>query len=250
YAGALTLIAGAGLLGLGSALAVSVWLAFTTLSARGLYDETWRAARALAEGDLPRARKLLGLVVGRDTERLDRAGVLRALLETVAENLSDGVVAPLFYMALGGPALGLAYKAVNTLDSMIGYKDERFLHLGWAAAKLDDAANFIPARLAAALVAAAAWILGLDARGALHTWLEHGGRHTSPNAGRPEAALAGALGVRLGGPSTYRGRWVEKPVLGFKDAPLTIAHVHQAERMIFLAGGLMVLLILIGEAAW
>ncbi|MEW6266839.1 MAG: adenosylcobinamide-phosphate synthase CbiB [Thermodesulfobacteriota bacterium] len=228
------------------ARAAEVWLAYTVLAARGLHDQTWRVALALAENDLPRARRLLGLVVGRDTHDLSRAGIIRALLETLAENLSDGVVAPLFYLALGGPGLALAYKAINTLDSMIGYKEEPFRDLGWASARTDDLANFIPARISAALIALAALILKLDMIQAFKTWWREGGRHTSPNAGRPEAALAGALGVQLGGPSTYRGRLVVKPTIGRPDRPPDLGQVRKAEAIILTAGAIM----LVAVMAW
>ena len=244
------LLLGAERLGPPVAAAVGVYLAYTTLSVRGLYDHTWRVAAALKENDLERARQLLSLVVGRDTSRLDRAGVLRAVLETVAENLSDGIVAPLFYLALGGPALGLAFKAVNTLDSMIGYKDERFRDLGWAAARLDDLAGLIPARLSAFMIALAAWLLKLDGRGAVRTWLAEGGRHSSPNAGRPEAALAGALGVRLGGPGVYHGELVVKPYIGSAGGPLTIRHAHQAEKIMLTASILTLAAAAASRALW
>ncbi|MFH1090923.1 MAG: adenosylcobinamide-phosphate synthase CbiB [Pseudomonadota bacterium] len=230
--------------------ALSVFLAYTALAAKSLYVETWRAALALKDGDLPRARRLLSLVVGRDTADLERAQILRALVETVAENLSDGVIAPFFYLALGGPALGLAYKAVNTLDSMIGYKAEPYRHLGWAAARLDDLAGLLPARITAAVIVLAAFLLRLDARGALRIWLRDGGRHDSPNAGRPEAALAGALGVQLGGTNLYRGLIVVKPTLGEARAPLSLKHLRQAEEVLFLAGGLMCLAVVILLEAW
>ena len=131
---------------------LAVVLAYMAIAARGLYDQTWRVVVALRQDDLPRARRLLQMVVGRETDQLDQRQVLRAVIETIAENLSDGVIAPLFFLAIGGPSLGWAYKAVNTLDSMIGYKNEKYRDLGWAAARLDDLANLIPARLTAVLI--------------------------------------------------------------------------------------------------
>ena len=250
WSAAWLLMAGAALISPGLGLAVWIYLAYATLAARSLYDETWRVVLALHDSDLKRARRLLGMVVGRETRSLDRSGILRALLETIAENLSDGVVAPLFYLALGGPALALAYKAANTLDSMIGYKDERFRDLGWAAARLDDLANIIPARLSAALIALAALLLGLDAPESVRTWLRDGGRHSSPNAGRPEAALAGALGVCLGGPAVYFGRTLVKPTLGRGDQPLSESRVRQAEGLLFASGGLMALGVIVLRSLW
>jgi len=217
---------------------IALYLAYASLAVRSLYEETRRVVLALEEDDLPRARRLLGLVVGRETAELDRPGIIRALLETISENLSDGVVAPLFYLALGGPPLALAYKAVSTLDSMIGYKDERFRHLGRAAARLDDLANFIPARITAAFICLSCYILGLDARAAFLTWLTDGPKHPSPNAGRPEAALAGALGVQLGGAAVYNGQMTVKPYLGAAGTALNETHVSQAHQILFLVSGM------------
>jgi adenosylcobinamide-phosphate synthase len=246
YGAAWGLIALAGWLHPLFGAAVGVYLAFTCLAVKGLYDQTWRVALALRERDMDHARRLLGMVVGRETRRLDRPAMIRALVETVAENFSDGVVAPLFYLALGGPALGMAYKAVNTLDSMIGYKDDRYRHLGWAAARLDDLAGFIPARLAALLIALAAGCLGFQGKRAFAVWWTEGRRHSSPNAGRPEAAMAGALDLRLGGPNVYGGVLVEKPYIGQGSAYPTIGRVLAAERIMLLASGFMLALGMIG----
>ncbi len=243
------LIKAAGLLLPGLDTALTVVLAYTTLATRSLYDETRRVTLALHENDLPRARQLLSMVVGRETKELDRRSILRALLETVAENLSDGVVGPMFFLALGGPPLALAYKAVSTMDSMIGYKNEKYLHLGWAAARTDDLLNLIPARLTAALIAASALILGLDSEGAVRIWFRDGGRHSSPNAGRPEAALAGALAVRLGGPSVYHGRLVEKPFIGDDIQAIEERHLNQTWQVLFISSGLLcfILLLMLGK---
>jgi adenosylcobinamide-phosphate synthase len=203
----------------GLGLAVSVLIAYTTLAARGLADAAGEVRFALDGGDLERAKAGLGMIVGRDTADLDEQGIVRAVVETVAENASDGVIAPLFFLALGGPALALAYKAVNTLDSMVGYKNERYRHFGWAAARLDDAVNYIPARLTAFLICLAH---GVSPRRGARTgfrapWrimLRDGRRHPSPNSGYPEAAMAGALGVGLGGPISYGGAPGGKPEIG------------------------------------
>ena len=223
---------------------VAVILAYLAIAARGLYDQTWRVVVALQEGDLPRARHLLSMVVGRETDQLDERQVLRAVIETIAENLSDGVIAPIFYLAIGGPALGWAYKAVNTLDSMIGYKNEKYKDLGWASARLDDLANWIPARLTAILIGLTAYLINLDGPGAFKTWWTHGHQHTSPNAGRPEAALAGALGIRLGGTNIYHGETVEKPEIGTGTSVLTAAHARQAEKVLWISSLIMVLFVL------
>jgi len=207
---------------LGSFLAILV--AYTTLAARGLGDAAKVVLRHLDAGDIVQARESLAQIVGRDTQDLDEHGITRAVVETVAENTSDGVVAPLFYLALGGPALALAYKAVNTMDSMVGYKNEKYHHFGWAAARLDDIANFIPARITGMLIClsvSAMTCYRSSCRdlhtGFLRSWrimLRDGRNHPSPNSGYPEAAMAGALGMQLGGPSSYNGIPGMKPFLG------------------------------------
>jgi adenosylcobinamide-phosphate synthase len=192
-----------------------VVLGWTCLASRNLQDEACSVLAALDSGDLALARHRLARIVGRDTNRLDVADVCRALIETLAESASDGVMAPLFYMALGGVPLAMAYKAVNTLDSMIGHADIRYLYFGKAAARLDDAANFVPSRLTAmATVAASSWTAGTHPRSAWKVWLRDGGRHKSPNAGQPESAMAGALSVRLGGGNMYGGEFVPAEPIG------------------------------------
>lgn len=192
-----------------------VALGCTCLASRNLRDEARSVLAALDSGDLMRARKLVARIVGRDTENLDVSEICRAVIETLAESASDGVMAPLFYMALGGVPLAMAYKAVNTLDSMIGHTDDRYFYFGKAAARLDDAANFVPARLTAmALIAASSCVMESDARRARNIWLRDGSRHKSPNAGQPESAMAGALGVRLGGGNVYAGEFVPAEVIG------------------------------------
>lgn len=228
------------------AFLAAAYLAYTALALKDLLEHVQHAHEALTAHDLDLARKLTARVVGRETDRLDEAGLSRALIETLAENLSDGFIAPLFYLLLGGPALALAFKAVSTLDSMIGHKNEQYADLGLAAARLDDAANWIPARLTALLIALAAWLLALRPGGALGAWRADAKKHPSPNAGHPEAAMAGALGVRLGGPAFYQGRRMEKAWLNAGGAQAGANHVFQAARLAFLAGllGFSVALIL------
>jgi len=189
-------------------------LASTTLATRGLLNALTRIESQLRAGDLIGARRALSYIVGRDTGSLGEDKVLRASLESLAENTSDGVVAPLFYLALGGIPAAMVYKAVNTLDSMIGYRTDRYLYFGRFAARLDDVLNFVPARLTAGLMVLAAYLLRLDATRAMRVVRRDHGNHLSPNAGYPEAALAGALGISLGGPSSYFGREVWKPHIG------------------------------------
>ena len=223
-------------------IAGSVLLLKSSFAVRDLIKHAWVVQKELEAGDLIRARIAVGRMVGRDVTTLDERGVRRACLESVAESLGDGVVAPLLFAALGGPALALAYRALNTLDSMVGYKDERYLELGWASARLDDAANWIPARIAAALSALAAFALGLDGRAAWKTAWTDGPKQPSPNAGWPEGAFAGALGVQLGGPLQYRGRTSNKPSLGEALKPLDIEASRMSLKLYALASLLAVLL--------
>jgi len=192
----------------------------TTIATRELIKSAQAVIDEVNAGNLDMARRKLGMIVGRDTHSLDQKGILKATIETLAENTSDGIVAPLFYFALGGLPLAMAYKAVNTLDSMVGYKNEKYRNFGWAAARLDDIANYMPARITGALIVMATFLLGVTEKPApqaissLKIMVRDGRNHSSPNSGVPEAAMAGALGVRLGGPSMYGGISVEKPFIG------------------------------------
>ena len=225
------------------ALAV-LYLVYSLICLNDLCRQTWRAEKALRAGSLSGARAGLALVVGRDTAELSEAEIRRGLVETLAENLSDGLVAPLFYLALGGPVLAWGFKAVNTLDSMIGYKNEQYLHLGRFAARLDDAACFLPARLSAWLLVAAAGTLNLPWRTARDIYQRDGALHPSPNAGRPEAAMAGALGLRLGGPSTYGGRVSDKPFINPEGGEPGPEHLDLARSLVIRASLMMLAAIL------
>jgi len=224
---ALAIIQLAGLISGGLAGLVVLWIGWNCLALRSLHRESAVVVKALERGDLNEARQALSMIVGRETAQLDEEGVLRACLETVAENASDGVIAPLFYLVIGGPILGLLYKAVNTLDSMVGYKNERYRELGWAAARLDDLLNYLPARLTGLLLMLVAFPLGLNGWAAWRTMLRDAGKHASPNAGWPEAAAAGALGIQLGGPADYFGKRIEKATIGAADQKLSVNHYHQ-----------------------
>jgi adenosylcobinamide-phosphate synthase len=210
-----------------------VFLGSLCLARRSLKEHAEAVVRPLAEEDLGQARAMLARIVSRETGGLPESEVVRGTLESVAESSSDGVIAPLFYLALGGVPLALAYKAVSTLDSMLGYHTERYEYFGKAAARCDDLANFVPARLTVIALVGAAWILrglGLvyDGAAAWRVAWRDGHKHASPNAGYPEAALAGALGVRLGGPSYYFGVLVEKSTLGDAHHPLNAALVPRS----------------------
>jgi adenosylcobinamide-phosphate synthase len=221
------------------------WLAilwiWVFLAVRDLDVQSMRVITALRDGDLPIARERLSMIVGRDTAALDEPEILRATVETVAESLSDGIVGPLFYLALLGPAGMAAFKAASTLDSMCGYRNERYREFGWASARLDDVANFIPARLSVLLVALGALLLGYDARGALRCALRDGRGQPSPNSGFPEAAVAGALGVRLGGLNFYQGVASPKASLGDPVRPLSIEVFSGTRRILYATSALAVL---------
>ncbi|MCD8350808.1 MAG: adenosylcobinamide-phosphate synthase CbiB [Planctomycetaceae bacterium] len=191
-----------------------VWLGFQALATYGLRESAFMVYSRLAAGDLHGAREAVGRIVGRDTAALDQTGVAKAAVETVAENASDGVVAPLLFFALGGAVLAWLYKAVNTMDSMVGYKNDRFRHFGMVAARLDDVVNFIPARLTAILFLAAARMRNLPWRNGWRVFLRDRHNHASPNSAQPEAACAGVLGVWLGGDACYGGILVAKPRIG------------------------------------
>ena len=212
---------------------VTLWIGWNCLALRSLHRESALVVQALTRDDLNEARQALSMIVGRETAHLDEEGVLKACLETVAENASDGVIAPLFYMILGGPILALLYKAVNTLDSMVGYKNEKYLELGWASARLDDLLNYIPARLSGLLIITVAFPLGLNGGAAWRIMLRDAGKHASPNAGWPEAAAAGALEVQLGGPANYFGHQIEKSTIGDAVQKLTVGHYHQMVRLLY-----------------
>lgn len=239
------IIQGAGFLFAPLSVICSVLLAYFTLATRDLQVETRKVLLALEGGNLSRARQELSLLVGRDTACLDEPEILRALIETIAENISDGVVAPLFYLALGGPPWAMAYKAVNTLDSMVGYKNERYRHIGWASAKLDDAANFIPARISGLAIAFSSYILRKSWKDSRRILLRDHGKHESPNSAWPEAAMAGALGVQLGGLNYYFGQPSPRPFIGDRRKPVERDDVREAWKILYLSSFLMLCLSLL-----
>ena len=212
-----------------------ILLAWTCLAARNLQQEATSVIEALESGDLVLSRSRLARIVGRDTENLSAAEISRAVIETVAESASDGIAAPLFYMALGGVPLAMAYKAINTLDSMIGHADERYFYFGKAAARLDDLANYLPARLTASAISIAALFHEeTDAPAAWNTWFRDAGKHKSPNAGQPESAMAGALHVCLGGPNTYAGQLIPAVCLGVEFPKASVLQARRSVRVLSL----------------
>ncbi len=217
---------------LGEILAGTV-IVYFAISVKGLADEAKKVMKFLNKNDLIHARQTLSRIVGRDTGHLTEEQIVRACVETVAEGSVDGIVSPLFYFFTGGPAAAMAYKAVNTLDSMVGYKNEKYIRFGWASARLDDIANYIPARMCAVLIPLASFLCGCGFTRSLRTAFRDGRRHESPNSGIPEAAMAGALGVQLGGPSAYQGEIVEKPFMGDAQNPLTRESIDVAVRIMY-----------------
>lgn len=210
--------------------ALLVWCA---ISPSALAAEAREIEKRLEAGDDAGAKKALSMIVGRDTGPMDRAAIARATVETVAENSVDGLVSPLLYAALGGGPLAMAYRAVNTCDSMVGYRNERYERFGKIPARIDDAANFLPARLALVIISLSAWLAGLNGRMAMVIGLRDRLKHPSPNSAHGEAAFAGALGVRLGGPSVYGGIVKEKPWLGDDLKPMDTSVIAQARRLLW-----------------
>ncbi|MBR3307596.1 MAG: cobalamin biosynthesis protein CobD [Lachnospiraceae bacterium] len=228
-------------------IAAEAVLTCYVLAAKCLYKESMEVYNALAAEDMAAAAYKLSMIVGRDTAVLDREGIIRAAVETVAENTSDGVIAPLIYTAIGGPVAGMLYKAVNTMDSMVGYHNERYEYFGKAAARLDDLFNLIPSRLSALLMIASAALAslvnrGFSGSGALKIWLRDRYKHKSPNSAQTESACAGALGIRLGGDSYYGGVLVHKSVMGDARREIKTEDIRNANTLMFLSGLLAVLI--------
>lgn len=221
-------------------LAVESIMTYQILAAKCLKVESMKVYHRLREKDLEGARKAVSMIVGRDTQQLDEEGVAKAAIETVAENTSDGVIVPMLFLALGGPVLGFLYKAVNTMDSMIGYKNDRYLYFGRAAAKLDDALNYIPARISALLMILACFFAGAgyNVKSAWKIYLRDRRKHSSPNSAHTEAVCAGALGIRLAGDASYFGKTVKKPYIGEAVRAVEDRDIVRVNRLMYLTSGL------------
>lgn len=230
-------------------LIISSVFCYFILAAKDLSVESMRVFRELEKGNLPEARRMLSRIVGRDTESLNEEEIIRAAVETVAENTSDGVTAPLFYLMLGGPAGGFLYKSVNTMDSMVGYKTRRYLYFGRAGARLDDAFNYIPSRMSAYFMMAAAFFLGYDAKGAWRIHRRDAGKHESRNSPQCESVCAGALGIRLAGGITYHGVYTEKPYLGDDLRKIEREDIRRAGKLMYGTSFFMLLFALAVRAA-
>ncbi|QSF47625.1 adenosylcobinamide-phosphate synthase CbiB [Paenibacillus tianjinensis] len=224
------------------ALAAEAWLISTTIAAKGLKDAGMAVYVELRKGDLPAARQALGMIVGRDTVSLESPEIVRGTVETVAENIVDAIISPLFYALLGGAPLAMAYRAVNTLDSMVGYKNDKYRDLGWASARLDDVANYIPARITALLLTLCARLLRLDWRRCWSTVRRDARLHPSPNSGYPESAVAGALGIRLGGVNVYHGVASFRAYMGEPLRSLEPEDIIVTSRMMLLSSSIFVVL--------
>ena len=212
---------------------IEIYLMYTIFSINSLAREGNRVYRILKEGDIEKARKDLSYLVSRDTETMDEKMIIRSTMETISENTVDGIVAPMFYMFLGGMPLAMAYKAINTLDSMVGYKNEKYMDFGKFSAKVDDAANFIPARITGILIVLASMILGYDYKNSLKIFIRDRKNHSSPNSAHSEASVAGALGVRFGGKVSYFGKEIDKPTIGDKTKEFELEDIRKNIRIMY-----------------
>jgi adenosylcobinamide-phosphate synthase len=222
---------------------MEVIIIYYAVSVRSLVQAATAVYHALKNADLPDARKKVSFIIGRDTGSLDAAGVTGGAVESVAENLVDGVISPLFFACIGGAPLAMAYKMINTLDSMIGYKNEKYERFGKFAARLDDAANYLPARLSVPVISVAAQVYLRNGMSAFKTAALEGANHTSPNAGYPEAAFAGALNVKLNGPNFYGGRLVDKPFIGIRFDRPDLLHIKKACNLMMLSASIWLLVV-------
>ena len=219
-------------------IALETFMCYQMLAVKSLKAESMRVYEALKKPDLPGARTAVSMIVGRDTRSLSAAGVTKAAVETIAENTSDGIIAPLFYMAIGGPALMFLYKGINTMDSMVGYKNEKYLHFGRYAAKLDDIANYIPARISAWLMILASFFAGFDWKNAKKIFLRDRYNHASPNSAQTEAVMAGALDIQLAGNAFYFGKLYEKPTIGDAVREVETEDIKRANRLLYASAAL------------
>lgn len=219
-------------------IALETFMCYQMLAVKSLKAESMRVYEALKKPDLPGARTAVSMIVGRDTRSLSAAGVTKAAVETIAENTSDGIIAPLFYMAIGGPALMFLYKGINTMDSMVGYKNEKYLHFGRYAAKLDDIANYIPARISAWLMILASFFAEFDWKNAKKIFLRDRYNHASPNSAQTEAVMAGALDIQLAGNAFYFGKLYEKPTIGDAVREVETEDIKRANRLLYASAAL------------
>lgn len=219
-----------------------IYLGYVTLSIKDLRVKAKAILNELENGSTVEARKQLSKIVSRDTKNLSKNRIITASVESIAENTNDGIIAPLFYLILGGPVIAIAYKSINTLDSMVGYRDEKYIHFGWFSARMDDIVNFIPARISGFLISLSSLIRGDGFKTSFITMLRDGRKHSSPNSGISEAAMAGALRIRLGGASFYKGKEIIKPYIGEERKTLEPYFIDKALELSFIASFLMLCL--------
>ncbi len=242
---------------LGILYRISVWaglmaetfLCYQLFAVKSLKTESDKVYQALTDESLEAGRKAVSMIVGRDTRELDEKGVVKAAVETVAENTSDGIVAPMFYMVMGGAVLGVAYKAINTMDSMIGYKNEKYRYFGTVAARLDDVVNYLPARLSAWLMTAAAFVCGYDGKNAYRIYRRDRHNHKSPNSAQTESVMAGALDIQLAGNAYYFGKLYEKPTIGDAKREVEVQDIRRSHRLLYGTAWFALLLLLAVQAA-
>jgi adenosylcobinamide-phosphate synthase len=225
-----------------SGLLLSSVLVYFAIAPKNLYDESMKIYSSLKKGDMESARRNLSMIVGRDINELGEREIVRASVETVAENSVDAIISPLFYAMIGGAPLAIVYRAINTMDSMVGYKNKRYIDFGWAAARLDDVVNYIPARLSAILIPLSSLIYGKDWLNSFKIAFRDGKKNPSPNSGIPEAAVAGALGIRLGGLNYYKGVPSDKPFIGDCSSELSTKHIKETNILIFISSILFILI--------
>lgn len=230
------------------AFVVEVLVFYQMLATRCLADEGMKIFKALKNNDIEKARVQVGYLVSRETAQMSEEDIIKATIETVTENIIDGVVAPLFFAIIGGAPLGMAYKAVNTLDSMVGYKNDKYLHFGWASAKLDDVLGFFPARLTGGIIVIASLILGMDFKRAAHVLVRDRNNHASPNSPYAEAPSAGALRIQLGGKATYFGITTEKPTFGDDIEHIRAFHIKKAVRLLYATSALSLVALLLAKS--
>lgn len=222
-------------------LIVSTIIIYTLIAIKDMRDKANNVKQALLKNNIDLARKNLSMIVGRDTERLDEKRIIMATIESIAESICDGIIAPLFYIFIGGPITGIVYKCINTMDSMVGYKNEKYKNFGWFAAKLDDIANFIPARISGILIAISSLLLNYDSKSSFKILIRDGSKHPSPNSGLSEASMAGALQIQLGGPSTYNGIISNKPFIGDNIKKPKLSDIDKAINIMYVSSLIMII---------
>ncbi|MEK6591204.1 MAG: adenosylcobinamide-phosphate synthase CbiB [Nitrospinota bacterium] len=224
---------------------ISIITVYISIAPRNLHDESMKVYRCLKNREFKSARRNLSMIVGRDTHGLNEMEIIRASVETVAENIVDAVISPIFYTLMGGATMAFVYRAINTMDSMVGYKNNIYIDFGWAAARLDDIANYVPARISAVLIPLSSFICGNDWLFSFKIALRDGNKNPSPNSGIPESAVAGALGIQLGGLNFYGGIPSQKPLIGNSISELSVRHIREVNRLMFVTSILLVSLCLL-----